>query len=148
MVSAGAPMRKSCQRSPLHLCYVWLKKKDSYFTDSLTNKIYAYDYNDGELSNRRVFIDAIAQGLPENTFCDGLCVDDEGCVWSARFVLGLFSAGTCLIFKKHRWGGSRILRFTPDGTIDTQIVFPTALNITACCFGGMQQTYTSFTTLT
>lgn len=70
----------------------WLKKKDSYFTDSLTNKIYAYDYNNGELSNRRIFIDAIAQGLPENTFCDGLCVDDEGCVWSARFVLGLFSA--------------------------------------------------------
>ncbi|KAF9460810.1 hypothetical protein BDZ94DRAFT_1290988 [Collybia nuda] len=93
-------------------------EKIFYFTDSLTNKIYAYDYNDGELSNRRVFVDAIAQGFPENTFCDGLCVDDKGYVWSAR------------------WGGSQILRFTPEGTVDIQIIFPTALNITACCFGG------------
>jgi hypothetical protein len=35
-----------------------------------------------------------------------------------------------------RWGGSRISRFTLEGIIDTEIVFPTALNITACCFGG------------
>ncbi|KAG6911899.1 hypothetical protein DXG01_000146 [Tephrocybe rancida] len=55
-----------------------------YFTDSLNNKIYAYDYDDGNLSNRRVFVDAIALGMPENTFCDGLCVDTEGGVWSAR----------------------------------------------------------------
>lgn len=35
-----------------------------------------------------------------------------------------------------RWGGSRIIRFSPDGKIDLQVVFPTALNITACSFGG------------
>ncbi|TFK41074.1 regucalcin [Crucibulum laeve] len=93
-------------------------EKTFYFTDSLVNIIYAYDYQDGDLSNRRVFIDAIARGLPEQTFCDGLCVDEEGCIWSAR------------------WGGSRIIRFALDGTIDFQIVFPTALNVTACCFGG------------
>jgi len=57
----------------------------SYFTDSLVNKIYAYDYNDGELRNRRLFVDAIAQGFPEKTYCDGLCVDNEGGVWSARY---------------------------------------------------------------
>ncbi|KAF8078536.1 hypothetical protein FPV67DRAFT_1663259 [Lyophyllum atratum] len=94
------------------------KKHCNYFTDSLTNKIYAYDYDDGNLSNRRVFIDAIALGLPENSFCDGLCIDEEGCIWSAR------------------WGGSRIIRFTKNGAIDVEIFFPTALNITACCFGG------------
>ncbi|KAG9314435.1 hypothetical protein JVU11DRAFT_5232 [Chiua virens] len=57
-----------------------------YFTDSLNNLIYAYDYDDGKLSNRRVAIDAIAEGLPEKTFCDGLCIDKEGYIWCARFI--------------------------------------------------------------
>lgn len=35
------------------------------------------------------------------------------------------------------WGGSRVVRFTKDGELDFQIIFPTALNVTACCFGGM-----------
>ena len=34
------------------------------------------------------------------------------------------------------WGGSRVVRFTKDGEVDFQIIFPTALNVTACCFGG------------
>lgn len=82
------------------------------------NKIYAYDYIGGNISNRRLFIDAKAQDLPDNTFCDGLCIDSDGCIWSAR------------------WGGSNIIRFAQDGKVDAEIVFPTALNITACCFGG------------
>ena len=69
-----------------------LKEKLRYFTDSLDNKIYAYDYDDGILSNRRVFVDAIALGMPENTFCDGLCTDSAGGVWSARFVNWLNAA--------------------------------------------------------
>ncbi|KAH9486855.1 Regucalcin [Psilocybe cubensis] len=93
-------------------------EKTFYFTDSLVNKIYAYDYNDGELSNRRVFVDAIEKGFAEKTYCDGLCVDKAGGVWSAR------------------WGGSRIVRFDEEGSIDFQIMFPTALNVTSCCFGG------------
>lgn len=52
----------------------------------MVNIIYAYDYNDGELSNRRVFVDALALGLPEGTFADGICIDSEGGVWSARHV--------------------------------------------------------------
>ena len=56
----------------------------SYFTDSLVNKIYAYDYDDGKISNRRIFVDALEKGFAEKTYCDGLCVDDEGGVWSAR----------------------------------------------------------------
>lgn len=63
-----------------------LKRISRYFTDSLTNIIYAYDFDDGRLSNRRIVVDAIAQGLPEKTFCDGLCIDEEGYIWSARFV--------------------------------------------------------------
>ncbi|KIJ68356.1 hypothetical protein HYDPIDRAFT_173106 [Hydnomerulius pinastri MD-312] len=92
--------------------------KTMYFTDSLANHIHAYDYDDGKLTNRRIAVDAIAQGLPDQTFCDGLCIDDEGYIWSAR------------------WGGSRIVRFSPEGDIDAEIYFPSALNVTACCFGG------------
>ncbi|KAG6829390.1 hypothetical protein H0H92_004658 [Tricholoma furcatifolium] len=98
--------------------------------------IYAYDYDDGNLSNRRLFVDAIAMGMPEDSFCDGLCVDSEGGIWSARLQLSFHdvvsSADGCF-----RWGGSRILRFTKDGAIDAEIVVPTALNVTACCFGGL-----------
>ncbi|KAL5533889.1 hypothetical protein ACEPAG_349 [Sanghuangporus baumii] len=94
-------------------------EKTMYLTDSLVNRIYAYDYNDGKLSNRRLFIDALALGLPGGTYPDGLCIDNEGCIWSAR------------------WGGSKIVRHSSDGsTILFEVYFPTALNITACCFGG------------
>ena len=34
------------------------------------------------------------------------------------------------------WGGSRIIRYTRDGEMDLEVFFPTALNITACTFGG------------
>lgn len=57
-----------------------------YFTDSHANIIYAYDYDvsKGRASNRRVFIDAMAAGLKQNSFCDGLCIDTDGCIWGAR----------------------------------------------------------------
>ncbi|THH11611.1 hypothetical protein EW145_g541 [Phellinidium pouzarii] len=94
-------------------------EKTMYLTDSLVNRIYAYDYDkiQGKPSNRRIFIDTLAQGLPKGTFPDGLCISDE-CIWSAR------------------WGGSKVVRHAKDGSIDFEIHFPTALNITACCFGG------------
>ena len=34
------------------------------------------------------------------------------------------------------WGGSRIIRYTKDGEMDLEVFFPTALNVTACTFGG------------
>ncbi|KAJ7487693.1 SMP-30/Gluconolaconase/LRE-like region-domain-containing protein [Mycena galericulata] len=89
-----------------------------YFTDSRANLIYAYDYEDGKLANRRLFVDAMVLGLEENSYCDGLCIDTEGGVWSAR------------------WGGSKIIRFSPSGSIDMEICFPTVLNVTASAFGG------------
>ena len=59
-----------------------------YFTSSLVNKIFAYDYDleSGAVSNRRNFIEGTALNLPANSFCDGFCIDSEGCIWSARFV--------------------------------------------------------------
>ncbi|KAI0673518.1 SMP-30/Gluconolaconase/LRE-like region-domain-containing protein [Trametes maxima] len=92
--------------------------KTMLFTDSFENKIYAYEYGEGKVSGRRVFVDALSQGLPDGTYPDGLCIDKDGGVWSAR------------------WGGSRIIRYTRDGEMDLEILFPTALNITACTFGG------------
>ncbi|KAJ7169968.1 SMP-30/Gluconolaconase/LRE-like region-domain-containing protein [Mycena filopes] len=93
-------------------------EKIFYFTDSRANLIYAYDYDDGKLTNRRVFVDAMALGLEKDSYCDGLCVDTEGYVWSAR------------------WGGSKIVRFSPSGSIDLEVVFPSVLNVTSCAFGG------------
>jgi len=93
-------------------------EKIFYFTDSRANLIYAYDYEDGNLSNRRLFVDAVALGLPKNSYCDGLCIDVEGYVWVAR------------------WGGSKIIRFSPSGSIDMELYFPTVLNVTSCAFGG------------
>ncbi|TFK57168.1 regucalcin [Heliocybe sulcata] len=98
-----------------------LDGKTMYFVDSLVNRIYAYDYDDGEISNRRIFVDALAQGQQWGSFPDGLCIDSEGGIWSAR------------------WGGSRIVRYTPEGLEDIEIHFPNVLNVTACCFGGPNQ---------
>ncbi|KAH9950487.1 hypothetical protein B0H21DRAFT_868936 [Amylocystis lapponica] len=92
--------------------------KTLYFTDSLVNLIYAYDYDHGKASNRRVFVNTLGHGLSEKSFPDGLCIDSEGGIWSAR------------------WGGSKIIRYTPDGAIDLEVVFPTVLHVTACTFGG------------
>ncbi|KAF9049469.1 hypothetical protein BDZ89DRAFT_1098861 [Hymenopellis radicata] len=89
-----------------------------YFTDSVNNIIYVYDYSplDGSITNRRVFVDANKLGLKGT--CDGLCIDTEGGIWGAR------------------WEGSSIVRYTPDGTIDLVIDFPKVWRVTACCFAG------------
>lgn len=78
-------------RQPDHVGFffdVWtcLTVAVRYFTDSLVNKIYAYNYDDGKLSGRRIFVDPLSHGLPEGTYPDGLCIDNAGGVWSARCV--------------------------------------------------------------
>lgn len=80
-----------------------------YHVDTPTRRIDVYDY-DGELGTRRTL--AEIDGFP-----DGLCVDDDGCVWVAVY------------------GGSRVERRTPDGELDRVVAVPEE-NPTACCFGG------------
>jgi sugar lactone lactonase YvrE len=80
-----------------------------YYVDTPTRRVDAYAY-DGELGARATL--AEIDGSP-----DGLCIDDEGCVWVAI------------------WGGSRVERWTPDGRLDRVLAVP-AENPTACCFGG------------
>lgn len=84
-----------------------------YYADSPTYTIFAFDFEPetGAISHERVFAHHQA-GFP-----DGLTVDAEGYVWSAR------------------WDGWQVIRFAPDGTIDRVVEMPVQ-RPTSCIFGG------------
>jgi sugar lactone lactonase YvrE len=83
-----------------------------YLNDSGTATTWAFDYDplDGP-THRRVFARGGA-GLP-----DGLCVDAEGGVWTARY------------------DGGQVHRYDADGTLSLVVELPPS-RVTACCFGG------------
>ena len=86
-----------------------------YYTDSLRKTIYAYDYDPdtGAIENRRFFIHTPGEpGVP-----DGLTVDSQGFVWSAR------------------WNGWKVTRYDPAGKPEREIKVPTACP-TSVMFGG------------
>ena len=89
--------------------------KQLYYTDSYAQKIYLFDYDvqTGDLSNRRVFVET----PPEGGLPDGMTVDAEGYVWSAR------------------WDGWALHRYAPDGTEERCIRFP-AKKVSSVTFGG------------
>lgn len=86
-----------------------------YFTDTPSRRIYRYDFDraSGEVSNRRVFIEA----EPGHGGPDGMTVDAEGFVWSAQF---------------DRWC---LHRYAPDGRLERSIRLPVQ-RPTTCMFGG------------
>jgi len=86
-----------------------------YFTDTRRHLTWAFDFDldDGRIANRRIFADHRATGARP----DGSCVDVDGCIWTAFF------------------GGGRIMRYRPDGTVDRVIPLPVT-NPTCACFGG------------
>ena len=89
--------------------------KQMYYTDSPTHNIYIFDYEiaTGELSNQRVFVNTGENdGIP-----DGMTVDSEGYVWSAR------------------WDGSSLVRYSPQGEQVNRIWFP-ARKVSSVIFGG------------
>lgn len=90
-----------------------------YYTDSFKHTIYLFDYNaaTGAITNQRVFV----QAPPEEGFPDGMTVDSEGYVWSAR------------------WDGSCLVRHAPDGTVDRRILFPVP-KVSSVTFGGPDYT--------
>ncbi|KZO96058.1 hypothetical protein CALVIDRAFT_515354 [Calocera viscosa TUFC12733] len=109
--------------------------KWTYFTDSGRDKIHAYDYDlsTGKVSNKRVHIDGAALGLRDDPFPrsthDGLCVDSEGCIWSAR------------------WNGEVVVRYTRDGKgIATVIQIPGAYKVTMPIFCGKDNSHMFITT--
>ena len=94
-----------------------LDRKQMYYTDSFARKIYIFDYdeNTSEISNQRVFVETPEgdeEGIP-----DGMTVDAEGYVWSARA------------------GGSVLVRYTPEGVEERRISFPAKM-VSSVTFGG------------
>ncbi|RDU94647.1 SMP-30/gluconolactonase/LRE family protein [Trinickia dinghuensis] len=76
-----------------------------YFCDTPTREILACDYGaDGSIGNIRVFTRLLdADGGP-----DGSTVDAEGGLWNAQ------------------WGGSRVVRYGPDGVETERVSVPTS----------------------
>jgi sugar lactone lactonase YvrE len=86
-----------------------------YYVDSPTQSIDLFDYDvaDGTVANRRRFVSI----PPELGTPDGLTLDAEEHVWVSL------------------WGGSRLHRYAPNGSLDTTVRLP-ALYPTSCAFGG------------
>lgn len=88
-----------------------------YYTDTPTGAIWLFDYDrsTGSIRNRRDFTstdDPDADGLP-----DGMTVDSEGYVWSARVLTG------------------QIHRYSPSGELALSIDFPCDM-VSSAVFGG------------
>jgi sugar lactone lactonase YvrE len=89
-------------------------RKRMYHTDSQPREISLFDFDDrtGSLANRRLFL-----RMPEGSIPDGMTVDSEGFVWGAI------------------WGGSCVIRFSPEGGEVERIELPAKL-CTSLTFGG------------
>lgn len=90
-------------------------RKGFYFTDTGQMVIWLFDYDEdsGSIGNRRDFVRAPeGEGYP-----DGMTVDAEGCIWSAR------------------WDGSRLVRYSPSGEPLDRIDFPVR-KVSSVTFGG------------
>jgi sugar lactone lactonase YvrE len=85
-----------------------------YFADTPQRTIWRFnlDENTGALSNRQIFAATI-----EGSYPDGSNVDAEGHLWNAH------------------WGGGRVVRYAPDGSISGSIELPVS-QPTCVAFGG------------
>lgn len=94
--------------------------KKMYFSDSLNQIIYVFDYDSdgGKIYNKEIFTFFSKKG----EFPDGLTVDKTGHLWCAVY------------------GGSRIQRYSMNGKARETIDLPVA-QITSCCFGGEANKY-------
>lgn len=86
-----------------------------YYTESNARTISLFDYDraTGALSNRRTFVTTPqGEGVP-----DGMAVDAEGHVWSAR------------------WDGHALFRYSPAGELEQRVPFPVK-KVSSITFGG------------
>jgi D-xylonolactonase len=86
-----------------------------YHAETNESTIWEFDYDreTGDLRNREAFARSVGSpGKP-----DGLTVDADGYVWSAR------------------WNGNCVVRYAPDGTAERRIRFP-ARKVASLTFGG------------
>lgn len=88
-----------------------------YYCDSGRRSIRAWDFDaqTGALANERPYVSA----GPDEGAPDGLTVDSEGCVWSAR------------------WGGWKVLRHDPQGRVIDELAVPASC-VSSVMFGGPQ----------
>jgi D-xylono/L-arabinono-1,4-lactonase len=86
-----------------------------YYTESNKRVIYLFDYDraTGNLANQRVFVTT----PPDSGIPDGMAVDVDGFVWSAR------------------WDGSALFRYDPSGAEVARVPFP-AKKVSSIAFGG------------
>ena len=113
-VEADGSARRMLEGIGISNTLCWSPEGDRlYFADTMKEAIWVFPYTeDGpQLGRRRVF----AEGGPGHP--DGSAMDEDGCLWNAR------------------WGGGRIIRFTPDGRVDREIILPVA-QPSSCAFGG------------
>ncbi len=90
-------------------------RQQLYYTDSARRTIYIFDYDvkTGALTNQRVWLQTPeGAGVP-----DGMTVDAQGYIWSAR------------------WDGAALYRYTPEGIEERRIDFP-ARKVSSVVFGG------------
>jgi len=85
-----------------------------YHADSPTHslRVYDFDVETGRIGNSRVFAQTETSVDP-----DGACVDADDYIWNAQ------------------WGGSRVVRYAPDGAIDCVLSMPIS-QATCVAFGG------------
>jgi D-xylonolactonase len=88
-----------------------------YFTDTVTRKISIFDYDEstGRITDQRVVVET-PEG--EGVGPDGMTVDVEGHLWSARY------------------DGGALYRYSSDGEEERRIDFPTAKKVTSVIFAG------------
>jgi gluconolactonase len=89
-------------------------KSKMYFIDTLAMKVELFDYNNGEISNRRTLVE-ISDGMG---YPDGMCSDSKDNIWVAF------------------WMGSCVRGF--DGKTGKQIaeIKLPVQKVTSCCFAG------------
>ena len=96
--------------------FCWSPDGRRLYTNDTQKRViwsFAYDPDGPTLHDRQVFAEGdIAPGNP-----DGSSMDEDGCLWNAR------------------WGGNRFVRFTPQGKVDQTIELP-AKQPSSCAFGG------------
>lgn len=87
------------------------------FVSTTDGVVYAYDYDpaDGAMTHRRVHLKL---DEPAGSAPDGMLLDADGCLWSAR------------------WGGGCLMRYDPAGQFMQRLDIPEAKNITSLTFGG------------
>jgi len=89
-------------------------KTKMYFIDTLSMKVELFDYNNGQISNRRTLVE-ITDGMG---YPDGMCSDSEDNVWVAF------------------WMGSCVRGFDgKTGKKIAEIKLPVQ-KVTSCCFAG------------